>query len=191
MNGTHGAKHGKVSIRCMLALLLGLSAWCLAAPSCFAQPAPGRQLIANVYFEGVQNLPVEKAMNYVESKPGQAYSEAIAQKDIERLAASHLCVPIGVRTVEANTDDGRVNVIFTVRELRSVVKEIVFKHAKHSDVKELQKIARIQRGMPLDPMHNQIACYEIQEHLRTQGYYFANVTLEEGYDERHDRVVFN
>src|SRR5262249_9281115 len=121
--------------------------------------------------------------------PGQAYSDAVAQKDIERLAASHLCKPIDVRTTP--TGDGRVNVIFVVREFRAIVKEVVFKHAKHTDVKELQNMSRIRRGMPLDPTLNQLACYEIQDHLRQMGYYFANVTLEEGYDESHDRVVFN
>lgn len=190
MDGTHGTIPARVSIRRTFLVLLGLAAMCLANPSSVAQQSGNRQLIANVFFEGVQNLPVDKAMNYIESKPGQAYSDATAQKDIEKLASSHLCQPIGVRTTP--TDDGRVNVIFTVREFRSVVRDVVFKHAKHADVKELQqKVTRIRRGMPLDPTFNQLACYEVQEHLRSQGHYFANVTLEEGFDERHERVVFN
>jgi outer membrane protein insertion porin family len=45
--------------------------------------------------------------------------------------------------------------------------------------------------MPLDTTLNQLACYDIQEFLRKKGYYFANVSLEEGYHESHDRVVFN
>jgi outer membrane protein assembly factor BamA len=189
MNGTHGVGNAKVSVGRALAVLLGLAALCLASPTLLAQPAPDRKLIANVYFEGVRSLPADKALLYIESKPGQAYSDAVAQKDIERLAASHLCKPIDVRTTP--TGDGRVNVIFVVREFRAIVKEVVFKHAKHTDVKELQNMTRIRRGMPLDPTLNQLACYEIQDHLRNQGYYFANVTLEEGYDENHDRVVFN
>jgi outer membrane protein insertion porin family len=189
MNGTHGAHKAKVSVVRMILVLLGLAASYLTAQSSLAQNPGNRVLVANVYFDGVKNIPIDKAMLYVHTKTGQEYSDAVAQKDIERLAASHLCRPLTVRTEP--TTDGRVNVIFVVREFRSVVREVVFKHAKHVDVKEMQNLTRVRRGMPLDTTLNQLACYEIQEFLRKKGYYFANVSLEEGYHESHDRVVFN
>jgi outer membrane protein insertion porin family len=189
MNGTYRKNKAKVSVLRTMVVLLGLAALYLTAPSSFAQPTPNRVMVANVYFDGVRNIPIDKAMLYVHTKPGQEYSDATVQKDIERLAASHLCKPLTVRT-EATTD-GRVNVIFVVREFRSVVKEVVFKHAKHADVKELQTMTRIRRGMPLDTTLNQLACYDIQEFLKRKGYYFANVSLEEGFHESHERVVFN
>jgi outer membrane protein assembly complex protein YaeT len=52
-------------------------------------------------------------------------------------------------------------------------------------------MTKIRIGMPLDKELNRIVCFDIQEHLKRQGFYFANVNLEEGYDESHDRVVFN
>ena len=190
MNGTHQANHAKVSsLLNLLRVLLGVAACCLTAQSSLAQNTSNRPIVANVYFEGVQNIPIEKAMLYLHTKPNQAYSDTDAQQDIGRLAASHLCRPISVKTTP--TDDGRINVTFVVREFRSMVKEVVFKHAKHVAVKELEGMTRIRRGMPLDPTLNQLACYEIQEHLKNQGHYFANVSLEEGHLESHDRVVFN
>ncbi len=46
--------------------------------------------------------------------------------------------------------------------------------------------------MPLDllgqPATPATSC---KAYLKKQGYYFANVSLEEGFDEHHDRVVFN
>lgn len=188
MDGTYGRNQSKLSVARILLVLLGLAGLYLAAAPTLAQTKT-RTLIANVYFDGVQYLPVEKAMLYIQSKPGQEYSDAVAQDDISRLAASRMCRPLTVKTEP--TGDGRVNVIFVVREFRKVVREVVFKHAKHTDVKELQKMTRVQRGMPLDKGLNQLACYEIQEHLKQQGFYFANVSLEEGFDDSHDRVVFN
>ena len=189
MNGTHGERKAKGSVVRMIRVLLALVATYLSAQPSRAQNPGNRVLVANVYFDGVKNIPIDKAMLYVHTKPGQEYSDAVAQKDIERLAASHLCRPLTVRTDP--TTDGRVNVIFVVREFRSVVREVVFKHAKHVDVKEMQNLTRVRRGMPLDTTLNQLACYDIQEFLRKKGYYFANVSLEEGYHESHDRVVFN
>jgi outer membrane protein insertion porin family len=190
MNGTSGDYPVKVSvIRNMSLVLLSLAvAWATAAPA-FAQPTVSRVFVADVSIEGVQNIPPEKLMHYLLTKKGREYSEAVAREDIGRLAASNLCRPLDVRTVP--TTDGRVNVIFLAREFRSVVREVVFKHAKHVDVKELEGMTRIQRGMPLNPTLNHIAQHEIAEHLRKQGYYFANVTLEEGFHESHERVVFN
>src|ERR1700686_3284744 len=189
MIGTHGANNAKVTGLRAILVLLTLAALYLTAPTVLAQPSANKVLVANVYFDGVRNIPIDKAMLYLHTKVGQEYSDAEAQKDIERLAASHLCKPLTVRTEP--TADGRVNVIFVVREFRTMVREVVFKHAKHVDVKELQTMTRIRRGMPLDPAMNQIACYDIQDFLKKKGYYFANVNLEEGYHESHDRVVFN
>jgi outer membrane protein assembly complex protein YaeT len=189
MNGTHGAHLPKVSVVRIILVLLGLSVTYWTVQPGLAQNPGNRVLVANVYFDGVKNIPIDKALLYVHTKPGQEYSDAVAQKDIERLASAHLCRPLTVRTEP--TTDGRVNVIFVVREFRSVVREVVFKHAKHVDVKELQTMTRVRRGMPLDTTLNQLACYEIQEFLKKKGYYFANVSLEEGYHESHERVVFN
>jgi outer membrane protein assembly complex protein YaeT len=191
MNGSRGASKRKGAvIRGTLLVLLSVAALCLSAPTLLAQPgSPNRLIVADVLFDGVRNIPIEKAMLYLQTKKGQEYSDRVAQDDVSRLAASHLCKPLSVRTEP--TGDGRVNVIFIVQEFRGVVREVEFVHAKHIDIKELREMTRVRRGMPLDPTMNQLACFEIQEHLKTQGYYFANVSLIEGYHESHDRVIFN
>ena len=81
--------------------------------------------------------------------------------------------------------------IFTIREHRSIVREVIFKHSKSTNIKELQSMTRIQAGMPLNPTLNQLACFDIAENLKKEGHYFANVRLEEGFQESDDRVVFN
>ena len=171
----------------LLALLLNVQIG-VAQNTNTTAPA-NRVLIANVFVVGTRTISTDKAMQYIYSKPNSEYSYARAQDDVSRLAASHLFKYIQVKT-EATTD-GRMNVIFVVQEHPSISGEVHYKHAKHVNVKDLEGITRIKRGIPLDKTLNQIACCEIQEHLRTIGYCFANVSLEEGFDERHDRVVFN
>src|SRR5262249_38946739 len=70
-------------------------------------------------------------------------------------------------------------------------REVVFKHAKHLSEEELQGLTRIRKGMPLDTTLNRLAQFEIQDALKKKGRYFASVSLEEGFDESHSRVVFN
>jgi outer membrane protein insertion porin family len=191
MHGTSGVKPVKISVILPMLLSLGVCLL-LAGPSLAQNPAPSgsKVFVADVNIEGVRNPAlVQRALTLIHTKKGREYSEKDARDDIARLAASNLCRPYNVRTEP--TTDGRVNVIFVVREFRSVVREVVFKHAKHVDQKELEGMTRIRNGMPLDPTLNQLACHEIADHLRKQGYYFANVTLEEGFHESHERVVFN
>ncbi|MBI1832458.1 MAG: hypothetical protein HYR84_13525, partial [Planctomycetes bacterium] len=164
MTGTHGANEKRVGRRSAVVIALCVIAWGVSAAASFSQGSPPRALVANVHFDGAPNIPVDKLMNFVHTRPGREYSTSVAYEDISRLAASRLCKPVDVRT--ETTSDGRVNVIFVVREFRSVVREVAFRHAKHVTVKELEGIVpRIRRGMPLDPTMNQLACFEIQEHL--------------------------
>lgn len=129
-------------------------------------------------------------MQYIHSKPGSSYSPAVVQEDVTRLAASRLFRTIPtVKTTP--TPDGRLNLYFEVREYRNVVREVIYKHAKHEDLKDLEDQTKVKPGMPLDVWANKNACFELQEYLKKQGYYLANVALEEGWDESHDRVVFN
>src|ERR1051325_3558370 len=196
MDGTCGAYPVKVSAVRMLfvgaAVCLGffLSARIHGqAPGIGPVVGADRVYVADVTVEGVRNVPQEKLLQIVLTKKDRIYSDAEAREDIARLAASNLCRPYDVRTVP--TTDGRVNVIFMAREFRSVVREVVFKHANHLDTKELQSMTRVQRGMPLNPTLNILARNEIADHLRKQGYYFANVSLEEGDKDGDERVVFN
>ncbi len=90
-----------------------------------------------------------------------------------------------------NTNDGRVIVIYKVQEHPNIVREVIFKHAKHLSDDELETLTRIRKGMPLDTRLNKIAVIEIQEALKKKGRLLASVRLEEGFDESHTRVVYN
>lgn len=187
-NGTNLSKTPRT--RDCLAWLLGVAVLLGLVHSSVAQTPQNRVLVADVFVFGNRTISTPKVMQYIYTKPGSVYSSAQVQDDLSRLAASRLFKTIRpVRT--ENTTDGRVNVIFEVQEHPSIVREVSYKHAKHINVKDLESITKVRRGMPLDKELNRIVCFDLQEHLKRQGYYFANVNLEEGFDENHDRVVFN
>jgi outer membrane protein insertion porin family len=191
MNGTNGMKKAIDSNvwKRTLALLGCAAVFLLGAPVLAQNGTPRGPIVADVVIEGLRTTPREKLLQYLYTKPGREYSQTIAQQDFERLAKSHLCRPVEVK-LEATTDQ-RVIVIFLVQEYKHVVREIIYKHVKHETVTELEKLTHIQVGMPLDKTLNTIACFAIQDYLQKEGYYFANVTLLEGQDDSHDRVVFN
>lgn len=191
MTGTSGTKQTKMMyLRNIAWGMLGVAALLLLAEWGVAQTAQDRVIVADVFVFGNRSIPTNKVTQYIYTKPGSVYSYAQVQDDFSRLAASRLFKNIRpVRT--ENTTDGRVNVIFEVQEHPNIVREVIYKHAKHVNTKELEGLTKIRRGMPLDKELNRIVCFDLQEHLKRLGYYFANVNLEEGHDESHDRVVFN
>lgn len=153
-----------------------------------ADPLPLPE-VAEVVIVGVRKLSVEELLVHIRTREGEKYFDDVAQADLIRLAESHLCKPLKVCTKVRS--DGRVNVVFEVREFRNIVRSVVYRHAKHVSVAELEALTGIWRGIPLNPDRVMVACYDIQQHLKNRGYYFANVTLEEGFSEEHDHIVFN
>src|ERR1043165_2214842 len=173
-----------------LCILLVCAVHLLLAGDGAAQHSEARgPLVADLMITGCREVPTEKLLPYVQTKPGREYSPKLAYDDLARLAQSHLCKPVGVRTEP--TTDGRVNVIFEVQEYKRVIGDVIYQHNKHVSTKELEGITRVRAGMPMNRDQIQLACHEIESHLKQQGYYFANVKLVEGNEAYHDRVVFN
>ncbi len=168
---------------------LGLLLALCTAPARAQLPSTGHNTVAAVLVVGNRNITTDRIMREIRTRPNLDYSAQRVQDDINRLAATHLFKHLAVRT--RNTDDGRVEVIYEVQEHPNIVRDVIFKHAKHLTDDELLTLTRIRKGMPLDKTLNQLAVYEIQDALKKKGRLLASVTLEEGWDESHDRVVFN
>src|SRR5262249_41691546 len=135
-------------------------------------------------------VPTEQVMNYIYLKPGQAFSNATAQKDVERLALSGLFRRGPTVSLQPN-GNGTVTVIYDVEENPNVVRDVIFRHGNHISDSQLANLARVRKGAPLDPIRNKLACFEIQDALKKQGRLFANVVLEEGDKQGDTRVIFN
>lgn len=168
---------------------LGLCIALAVAPAANAQTPSGREIVADVVVVGNRTISTDRVMREIHTRAGLDYSAERVQDDANRIAATHMFKNISVRT--QTTNDGRVIVIYQVQEHPNIVREVVFKHAKHLSEDELKTMTRIRKGMPLDTTLNRLAVFEIQDALRKKGRLWASVTLEEGFDESHTRVVFN
>ncbi len=187
-DGTATPKGRAAAVRIVLVLAL-VSVLALVFGPGPSRGQQGKEIVADVVIVGNRSVPTDKALRYIHTRKNMEYSRATVQADLDRLADTHMFKNIRARTEP--TSDGRVIVYFDVQEHPSVVREVVYKHARHISDKELENLTGIRKGAPLDKTVNQLACYKIQEYLQQKGRLLANVTLEEGFDESHDRVVFN
>jgi outer membrane protein assembly complex protein YaeT len=186
MTGTDAILRNATVKVCLLAAL----AWPAVTGAGRAQTVSGgREMVADIVIIGNKSVTTERIMREVYTRPGVEFTSKGVQEDINRLAQAHLFKHLAVRTQP--TSDGRVVVIFEVQEHPNRVREVIFKHAKHLSEDELKSMTKVRKGMPLDTTLNRLAVIEIQDALKKKGRYFASVTLEEGFDETHDRVVFN
>lgn len=149
---------------------------------------PARELVADVIPQGNASIPTEKVMRFIHTRPGMEYNASRLYDDVTRLSASRMFKNVRVR--EDKTPSGVV-IYFVLQEYPNLVQEVIYKNANHISEKDLEGMSRIRKGMPLDPVTNKQACFEIQEYLKKKGRYFANVTLEEGDKKTDHRVVFN
>lgn len=149
-----------------------------------------RDIVGDVAVVGNRSIPTEKVLRYItRTRPGQDYTPAGLQADVDSLTEAKLFKNVRVR--DQRGPDGKITVYFEVTEYPSVITEIIYRNAHHISEKDLNEMTRLRKGMPLNPTMNRQACYEIQDHLKRKGRYFANVVLEEGDKPGDSRVVFN
>ncbi len=152
--------------------------------------AAGREIVAQVRVEGNTHTPRAKIFRYIKStRPGMDFSESNVIDDVTSLINSHLVR--NASATERHTDAGVV-VTFWVEEAPNLIEDVIIKNVHHISAKDLEKlIPNIRRDMPLNPKANEKACWDIQDNLKRQGRYWANVNLEEGDKLTDHRVVFN
>jgi outer membrane protein insertion porin family len=146
-------------------------------------------VIGDVVVEGNRRVATQRILRMVRSQPGNPFSKATLHEDVAQLGASRLFRNVGAR--EEQLPNGQTRLVFVVSEYPNMVRDVIYKHAKHIGAEELEGITGLRKGVPLDPVTNKSACFKIQEHLKSKGYYFANVILEEGDKAADERVVFN
>ncbi len=150
---------------------------------------PAKETVADVIVVGNRNIPTEKIMRSIKTKPGGEYSKSMLQTDATTLTATRMFRNVSVK--ETRLGDGRYQVYFEVQEYPNLIREVIFKNNNHISEKELENMVRLRKGTPLDPTSNRGACYDIQDYLRKKGRYYASVVLEEGDKPSDSRVVFN
>ena len=198
MNGKECQRRMTLLRRIAVAMTTATAVW--GGPLCIALVVlstsathgqiPSQEIVADIQIRGNRLVPTEQVLNYIYMKVGQAFSNATAQKDVERLALSGLFRRGPTVSLQPN-GNGTVTVVYNVEENPNVVRDVIFRHGNHVSDQELANMARIRKGGPLDPIRNRLACFEIQDYYKKQGRLFASVTLEEGEKVGDTRVVFN
>src|SRR5438128_2549861 len=80
--------------------ILGLASFlllvALATRTVWAQ-GPGKDLVADVIVVGNRNIPTEKIMRYIKTRPGGEYLQATLQADVTALAETRMFKSVRVR----------------------------------------------------------------------------------------------
>ncbi len=152
-------------------------------------PRGNQPIVADVIVQGNRNVPTARIMREIKTRVGQTFSRDTLYADVDRLHATGLFRHVTPH--DRPTNDGRILIYFSVTEYPNRVAEVIYKNAHHLRDNKLEELTNIRKGQPLNPIANRNACFAIQDHLRKEGRYFANVTLEEGDDAGDKRVIFN
>src|SRR5262245_26781609 len=166
-----------------------LAALALLLPAMFAAAqAPEGPIVAEVVTTGNRITPREQIIGQLKTRPGLTFNEQNARDDVTKLKESGAFADVRVLTRPAA--DKKVVVIFELAELPSLIREVIYKGAKHMKQADLEALTGLRRGAPLNPSANLIACRAIESKYKEDGRQFAKVLLEEGDKVGDTRVVF-
>lgn len=153
----------------------------------FAEPGEG-PVVSEVIPVGNRLTPNQQIIGQLKTRPGLRFSADAAQEDAQKLRAAGFG-DVRVRTQTAA--DGRVIVYFDLAEMPNKIREVIYKGNKHLKQADLESMANLRRGMPLNPVQNKLACQSIERKYQEDGRMFAKVVLDEGGQVGDNRVVFN
>jgi outer membrane protein insertion porin family len=168
---------------------LALAGVFLCSAVVVAQEQTGKVLVDDVIPEGTHQVPKQKIISLIRTRPGTEYKQETIDEDVRNLYETKLFANIQV--YKQPTPDGKVKVYIIVAEYPSIVQEIIYKGTKHLKPDELEAITGLHRGMPLNPIQNKIARQAILRRYNEMGRLFAGVELLEGDKPGDARVVFN
>src|SRR5205807_4568043 len=154
-----------------------------------AQTEPAKVLVDDVIPQGNRQVPTQKIISLIRTRPGAEYKQETVDEDVRNLYETKLFANIQI--YKQPTPDGKVKVFIIVAEYPSIVQEIIYKNVKHLKPDELEAITGLRRGMPLNPIQNKIARQAIMRRYNEMGRLFAGVELLEGDKPGDTRVVFN
>src|SRR5579862_5463623 len=81
--------------------------------------------VADVVVTGNHVTPTPTVMTYIKTRPGFAYDAALVQEDARNLVATGLFASVSVQIV--NVADGKVNVVFQLRDRPTTIQKIEYR----------------------------------------------------------------
>src|SRR5688500_8935037 len=165
-----------------LGLFAGLITIFAAAGQVTAQQTQPQRLVESVDIIGNRRLRKDDILYYIQTRPGDPYSEAQVQRDYQTLLSLTFFDKTATRVFTENGPRGGVNVIFEVREL-PIIRDLTFdglKSVQESDVLKAFRERRVgvAKENIYDPVKIRTAQRVIKELLSESGHPNAIVEVE-------------
>jgi outer membrane protein assembly factor BamA len=154
-----------------------------------AQAPPPKVMIADVIPQGNRNVPTQKIISLIKTRPGAEYNEETVAEDVRKLYETRLFA--NVRVAKQTTEDGRVIVYFQFAEFPSVIQEIQYNGANHLKQEELESITGLRKGVTLNPIATQLAKQAILKKYQEKGRLSSSVEILEGDKPGDSRIIFS
>jgi outer membrane protein assembly complex protein YaeT len=177
-----------------LALLGGLAlagAPCTAwaqPPALPAAPPVEKDIVSDVIIQGTRLVPVENIKNQLKTHVGKEYVPEVLQEDVRSLYATR---QFGNVYADARKDGHKVTVYVYLKDFASIVQKVSFKGNVSFSDDDLDKVANIRKGMPLNPVANKVACNAIRTRYFEEGRPYASCDLLKGGEVGDTEVIFN
>lgn len=164
------------------AIFLVFLSFAYVRPAQAQQQAAQDVLVEDVEIRGNRRIPKESILYYVQSKPGDRYSQALAQRDLEAILGLGFFDPLQTKLLLDDGPRGGKVIIFQVKEY-PIIRDLQYKGLKsatESDVLTRFKERRTQVGKEnqLDPAKVNAARIVLRELLAEKGHPEAKVDIE-------------
>ena len=176
------------SVLILLTLLLPTDFYFYAAGKSAAQstdPAAQQQrLVESVDFQGNRRFNDDSLLYYIQTRPGDPFSQAQVERDLQSLLSSlNAFERTSTRVLVEDGVRGGVNVIFEVREL-PIIRDLQFEGLKavtESDILKAFREARvgISKESVYDPVKAQRATRILRELLSAKGFPNAKIEVDD------------
>ena len=148
-------------------------------------PQTNQRLVESVDITGNRRLRKDDVLYYVQTRPGDPFSEAQVQRDLQAILALGFFDKTSTRVLTEEGARGGVNVIFEVREL-PIIRDLQFEGLKSVPESDVLKAFRerrvgVSKESIYDPVKVRNAIRVLKELLSEHGH--PNATIEERRDE--------
>jgi outer membrane protein insertion porin family len=142
-----------------------------------------QQLVETVDIQGNRRLRDEDLLYYIKTRPGDTYSAAAVERDLQELLSLNFFEKTATRVLTEEGARGGVNVIFEVREL-PIIRDLTFENLKAVPESDVLKAFREQRvGISkesvYDPVKARNATRILRELLASKGFPNAKIEIKE------------
>jgi outer membrane protein assembly complex protein YaeT len=172
---------------------VSLAVFFLAFAVSLAQAPADKVYVADVIPQfvpqGSQNVPTQRIMSLIQTKPGAEYKADVVHEDVRKLYDTKLFAD--VRVVTQRTQDNKIVVYFQLKELPGVIREILYLGANHLKKDDLESTTGLKVGAPLNPWATQKARQAILAKYQEKGRLSASVDILEGDKVGDTRIVFS